>query len=197
VLQSTDALIPAFQSAAAAKEGPDIQYFWGGVWTVENAWSGAIIPLDDLIPAEEMGHYINNFERAYDGKQWGIGWYLSGNPMVFNPKLFEAAGLDPANPPKTWDELKAACGKLKDSGVVPIAAVEGRLVRRLALLHPGAPDPRQREGIHASRHRQRPVHRPRVRVETLERAQRSRLLERGYQLLVTSKAWICLLGRPP
>jgi raffinose/stachyose/melibiose transport system substrate-binding protein len=121
VLQSTDTLIPSFQSAAAAKEGPDIQYFWGGVWTLENAWSGAIIPLDDLIPADELKHYINNFERAYDGKQWGIGWYLSGNPMVFNPKLFEQAGLDPKNPPKTWDELKTACGKLNDAGVVPIA----------------------------------------------------------------------------
>ncbi len=56
VLQSTDTLIPAFQSAAAAKQGPDIQYFWGGVWTLENAWSGAIIPLDDLISADEKGH---------------------------------------------------------------------------------------------------------------------------------------------
>ena len=44
VLQSTDTLIPAFQSAAAAKQGPDIQYFWGGVWTLENAWNGAIDP---------------------------------------------------------------------------------------------------------------------------------------------------------
>src|SRR5450759_4436766 len=77
VLQSTDSLIPAFTSAAAAKSGPDIQYFWGGVWTLENAWSGAIIPLDNLIPATEMSHYINNFERSYDGKQYGIGWYLS------------------------------------------------------------------------------------------------------------------------
>ncbi|MGE5220958.1 MAG: extracellular solute-binding protein, partial [Omnitrophica WOR_2 bacterium] len=121
VLQSTDTLIPSFQSAAAAKQGPDIQYFWGGVWTLENAWSGAIIPLDELIPASESSHYINNFERAYDGKQWGIGWYLSGNPMVFNPKLFEKAGLDPKNPPATWDDLKAACKKLNDAGVVPIS----------------------------------------------------------------------------
>ncbi len=121
VLQSTDSLIPSFTSAAAAKSGPDIQYFWGGVWTLENAWSGAIIPLDNLIPASEMSHYINNFERSYDGKQYGIGWYLSGNPMVFNPKLFTQAGLDPNNPPKTWDDLKAACGKLKAIGVVPIS----------------------------------------------------------------------------
>jgi multiple sugar transport system substrate-binding protein len=121
VLQSTDALIPSFQSAAAAKQGPDIQYFWGGVWTLENAWSNAIIPLDDLIPADEMKHYINNFERSYDGKQWGIGWYMSGNPMVFNPELFKQAGLDPQNPPKTWDELKDACSKLNAINITPIA----------------------------------------------------------------------------
>ena len=121
VLQSTDTLIPSFQAAAAAQEGPDIQYFWGGVWTLENAWSGAIIPIDDLIPADERDHYINNFERSYDGKVWGVPWYLSGNPMVFNPNLFEQAGLDPQNPPKTWDELKDACGKLNAIGVTPIS----------------------------------------------------------------------------
>ena len=121
VLQSTDSLIPAFQSAAAAKEGPDIQYFWGGVWTLEFAWDGAIIPVDDLIPAEERAHYINNFERTYDGKLWGVSWYLSGNPFVFNPELFTQAGLDPQNPPKTWDELIAACGKLRAINIIPIS----------------------------------------------------------------------------
>ena len=120
VLQSTDALIPAFQSAAAAKQGPDIQYFWGGVWTLENAWNGALAPVDDLFSAEEMGHWINNFERTYDGKLWGVPWYLSGNPFVYNPDLFAKAGVDP-NAVKTWDDLKAACGKLKASGVVPIS----------------------------------------------------------------------------
>lgn len=121
VLQSTDTLIPAFQAAAAAKEGPDIQYFWGGVWTLESVWSGALIPLDDLIPAEERAHYINNFERAFDGKQYGIGWYLSGNPFVYNPKLFEKAGLSLTDLPDTWDELKAACTKLNEAGIIPIA----------------------------------------------------------------------------
>ena len=37
VLQSTDNLVTAFKTAAAAKQGPDIQYFWGGVWTLEDA----------------------------------------------------------------------------------------------------------------------------------------------------------------
>lgn len=119
VLQSTDTLIPSFQAAAAAQQGPDIQYFWGGVWTLEFAWGGALVPLDDLIPAAERAHYINNFERAYDGKQWGMGWYLSGNPMVYNPKLFEQAGIEKL--PETWDELIAACDKLNAAGVTPIS----------------------------------------------------------------------------
>ncbi len=102
------------------KQGPDIQYFWGGVWTLENAWNNAIIPVDDLFTAEEKGHWLNNFERSFDGKLWGVPWYLSGNPFVYNPELFEKAGVDPASV-KTWDDLKAACGKLKDSGVIPIS----------------------------------------------------------------------------
>jgi raffinose/stachyose/melibiose transport system substrate-binding protein len=121
VLQSTDTLIPAFQSAAAAKEGPDIEYVWGGVWTLEFTWADALVPIDDLIPAEERAHYINNSERLFDGKIWGTSWYLSGNPFVFNPDLYQKAGLDPQNPPKTWDDLIAACGKLNEIGVTPIA----------------------------------------------------------------------------
>lgn len=120
VLQSTDTLIPAFQSAAAAKQGPDIQYFWGGVWTLENAWNNSIIPVDDLFSAEEKAHWINNFERSYDGKLWGVPWYLSGNPFVYNPELFAKAGVDP-KAVKTWDDLLAACKKLKDAGIVPIS----------------------------------------------------------------------------
>ncbi len=121
VLQSTDSLIPSFQSAIAAQEGPDIQYVWGGVWTLEFVWGGGLAPIDDLIPAEELAHYINNFERTFEGKIWGVPWYLSGNPFVYNPSLFEKAGLDPQKPLETWDELIAACKKLRAIDVIPIS----------------------------------------------------------------------------
>ena len=42
VLQSTDDLVPAFKTAAAARQGPDIQYFWGGGWALEGAWAGGL-----------------------------------------------------------------------------------------------------------------------------------------------------------
>ena len=139
VLQSTDTLIPAFQSAAAAKQGPDIQYFWGGVWTLENAWNGALVPVDDLIPADERSHWINNFERTYDGKLWGMPWYLSGNPFVYNPELFTKAGLDP----KARQDLGRPDGRLRQAEGrrhrPDLRRPEGRLVRRMALLDPRPP----------------------------------------------------------
>ncbi len=46
---------------------------------------------------------------------------MSGNPFVYNRSLFEQAGLDPDNPPQTWDELIDACAKLNDIGVTPIS----------------------------------------------------------------------------
>ena len=63
-------------------------------------------------------------------------WYLSGNPFVYNPKLFEKAGVDP-KAVKTWDDLKAACAQAEGCRRRPhLRRPEGRLVRRLALLDP-------------------------------------------------------------
>ena len=53
VLQTTDRLIPAFQAAASAKQGPDIEYFWGGIYFQQPAWSGQIQPVSDYIAPEE------------------------------------------------------------------------------------------------------------------------------------------------
>jgi multiple sugar transport system substrate-binding protein len=121
VLQSTDQLVPAFKAAAMANEGPDIQYFWGGVWTLENAWNNSIVPVSDYIPQDELSHYINTSERTYDGKVWGTSWYLSDNAVPYRKDVFEKAGLDPNNPPKTWDEFLAACEKIKQAGYLPLA----------------------------------------------------------------------------
>lgn len=121
VLQSTDNLVPAFKTAAAAKQGPDIQYFWGGVWTLEDAWAGHLAPISDLIPESEYSHYISNVEREYDGKLWGMGWYLSGNSMAYRKDLFEEAGLDPEKDYSDWDDFLIACEKLKQTGITPIA----------------------------------------------------------------------------
>jgi ABC-type glycerol-3-phosphate transport system substrate-binding protein len=51
-----------------------------------------------------------------------VGIPLGGQGVLFyyNKTLFAKAGLDPANPPKTWAEFAAACKALKAKGIDPI-----------------------------------------------------------------------------
>ena len=122
VLQTTNGLYPAFEAAARAHRGPDIQYLWGGINTLSEAWPGYIAPMSDYIPARELKHYLNRQEDTYMGKVWSAPWYTQPSfPLLYNKDLFKKAGLDPNRPPATWSQFMAACAALKKIGVTPIA----------------------------------------------------------------------------
>lgn len=120
VLQSTESLVEAFRAAGAAGEGPDIQYFWGGILTIEDAWNDFIVPISDYLPEEELAHMYTRNEQMMGGKIWGAPWYMV--PMVFgyNKDIFTKAGLDPEKPPKTWTDLMTASEAIKKAGFAPI-----------------------------------------------------------------------------
>jgi ABC-type glycerol-3-phosphate transport system substrate-binding protein len=120
-IQSSDALQSNFAAAAAAHSGPDIATQWATMPVLSQAWSGAIVPLNGLIPASEMKHWVGTAENAYGGKVWGMPLYLIGIPVVYNKTLFSKAGLDPNKPPATWAEFLSACAKLKAKGIIPFA----------------------------------------------------------------------------
>ena len=94
VLQTTDGLIPAFKAAAAAKKGPDIQYFWGGIWSLDDAWQGNTKPVSDYIPKSELAHYINAKEDTYEGKVWTAPWYVQPSfPVLYRKDVLAKAGV--------------------------------------------------------------------------------------------------------
>lgn len=122
VLQTTNGLYPAFETAAKAHRGPDIQYLWGGINTLSEAWPGYVTPISDLISASELKHYLNKGEDTYNGKVWSAAWYVQPSfPLLYNKTLFAKAGLNPNQPPTTWGALLTACTKLKKIGVTPMA----------------------------------------------------------------------------
>src|SRR5690606_34724810 len=43
-----------------------------------------------------------------DGKTYGLAYTFSTPILYYNADLFREAGLDPDNPPQTWEEVKAA-----------------------------------------------------------------------------------------
>ncbi|QKC82962.1 ABC transporter substrate-binding protein [Mesorhizobium sp. NZP2077] len=51
-----------------------------------------------------------------NGKQVGLAFATSNPIMYYNADLVKAAGGDPDNPPKTWDEVIALGGKIKAFG---------------------------------------------------------------------------------
>lgn len=124
VLQESDTLYTAFRTAAAAKKGPDVQFFWGGTQALEDVWMGNVAPLDDVLPKEVIEKIPADSRREtyWNGKQWGLPFYEINTAFAYNKKMFAKAGLDPEKPPATWDEFMAALAALKASGVTPFGA---------------------------------------------------------------------------
>lgn len=120
VLQSTDNLMPNFAAAAKAQKGPDIEYRWGGIWGLQDAWDGNLAPVSDYIPADELSHYLNASEDTFDGKIWTAPWYVQPSfPVLYRKDILAKAGI--TDPPGSWDELISDCGKLRAAGITPIA----------------------------------------------------------------------------
>lgn len=108
-LLSTDALLPSYEAAGQARQGPTIMYLWGGIYTMDPVWKDWIVPISDLVGMEEASHYINKDEATFEGKIWSAAWYLQPSyPLVYNKAVFTEVGLDPEQPPATWEAFLAA-----------------------------------------------------------------------------------------
>jgi raffinose/stachyose/melibiose transport system substrate-binding protein len=119
VLQSTDNLMPNFAAAAKAKQGPDIEYRWGGIWNLQDAWDGNLAPVSDYIPQDELSHYLNASEDTSGGKVWTAPWYVQPSfPVLYRKDILQNAGVAV---PTNWDEFLAACDTLNAKGITPIA----------------------------------------------------------------------------
>ena len=119
VLQTTDGLVPSFQTAAASKTGPDIEYFWGGTNALTPAWQKQITPISDYISKEELSHYLNETEETYDGKVWTTPWYVQTSfTLLIRKDVLAKNGL---SVPTTWDQLMSVCDALSSKGITTIA----------------------------------------------------------------------------
>ena len=119
VEQATDTFIATFQAAAAAKSGPDIGAQWATGPVLTQVWGGAITSISDLVPADEVAHWLNTSENTYDGKVWAAPLYLIGVPWAYNKDLLAQAGI--TTPPSTWADVISACTALRGKGITPFA----------------------------------------------------------------------------
>lgn len=70
-------------------------------------------PLEDVV-GEELAAHAEGFVPSglalgeVDGKTYGLAYVFSTPVMFINRDLFREAGLDPDQPPRTWEEVKQA-----------------------------------------------------------------------------------------
>ena len=120
MLQDTSVVISQFQTAAAAGEAPDIQYFWNGIYHMESVWFGYVRPVNGLVSDALIEASNPTLLSHFGGDVYRVGWYSIPMVWYYNKELFDRAGLDADTPPATWDALLDACDKLRGAGFEPI-----------------------------------------------------------------------------
>lgn len=125
VAQPGDNYFSLLQAAAVSKTGPDLAVMWTGLFDLK--YKDWLVNLKDLVPADTL--------NTVEGLEWMSPDFDKANgPLVmplerqfyigfYNKKLLADAGVTAV--PSTWDELYAACDKLKASGVTPIVYGNG------------------------------------------------------------------------
>ncbi|MCZ8517891.1 MULTISPECIES: ABC transporter substrate-binding protein [Paenibacillus] len=67
--------------------------------------------------AEGLGDLYFKYYKSYLGNIYGIVSGVSTEGIIYNKRAFAKAGI--VSPPRTLDELYAACAKLKQAGLTP------------------------------------------------------------------------------
>lgn len=94
----------------------------------EFAESGTFVPMQACMEAsgfstdEFLPRALNAY--SYDNVQWALPFNVSSPILFFDKVAFEAAGLDPADPPITFEQVRATSRQIVDSG----AATYGLIV---------------------------------------------------------------------
>ncbi|MDX1418450.1 MAG: ABC transporter substrate-binding protein [Rubricoccaceae bacterium] len=78
----------------------------------------ALTPLDGFLAASGLdttAFYPALWrEMTWQGQTFALPVNSTSYALFYNKRLFRAAGLDPEDPPETWDELEAAAERLTD-----------------------------------------------------------------------------------
>lgn len=76
--------------------------------------------LEDMVSPQELKEHFSGMIPQgldlgkVDGKTYGLAYTFSTPILYYNADLFKQAGLNPENPPKTWDDVKKAGEAIKE-----------------------------------------------------------------------------------
>ena len=79
--------------------------------------TGIFVPVSDVASEEQLASLEDVIQPVLGyytlgDDVWSLPWNSSNPILYYNIEMFEAAGLDPADPPETYSEVLAACETL-------------------------------------------------------------------------------------
>jgi len=116
-----------FVAAALAKQAPCIV----SVDVATAAYNGYLMPIDKYMQAEPndfRGAWSSDMLSAakWKGKLYGLPIWGGTYAEIYNREMVVKAGLDPANPPKTWSDYLSWSKKLTGDGSWATAVLGGK-----------------------------------------------------------------------
>jgi ABC-type glycerol-3-phosphate transport system substrate-binding protein len=110
-----------FKAANLAGNGPDVVCLWPGAPTTD--YAPFLLPLNAYLDDATMAS-LSGWELARVGfKTTGPVYGIPTNGYIYciwyNKQLLAKVGVTDKNPPRSWNEFLAVCGKLKAQGIVP------------------------------------------------------------------------------
>jgi len=98
------------QAAIASGTQPDLCEL-GSTWVPRFSYEGV---LEDVtaVHSEVADSFLMWDSGLWRGRVYALPWVQGSRVLFYNEDLFVRAGLDPADPPETWDELLAAARKI-------------------------------------------------------------------------------------
>ena len=109
-----DAWDQRLKAAQAANQAPDLYTHPGSIQDSVNEQQ--LHELNEIVGEDKLNEIIDAAQPVsqIDGTYYAFPLLLEPQTVLFwNKEMFEAAGLDPEQPPTTWDELFDVCEQLK------------------------------------------------------------------------------------
>jgi len=102
-----------FQALIAAGNQPDLLVTSFGPGLGQLAAENSLSPLEDLPGAADLLAQVEpGAVEQFGGHDYYVPIGADVTLMIYNKDLFTEAGLDPENPPETWDEFLAAAAAI-------------------------------------------------------------------------------------
>ncbi len=102
------------QAAMASGTQPDLCEL-GSTWLPRFSYEGVLTDVTAVYEAQRDSFLMWESAR-WKGRVYGLPWVQGSRALFYNRDLFRRAGLDPDDPPETWDELLDAARRIHALG---------------------------------------------------------------------------------